>query len=185
MNKDGKFTRKIDYRNKLAMVSFLSDHYRYNTMNSWNNSTSYAHKVKVYGLGLSNDEENKLFELMECEDFYFEINMLMEDFAYNHDFAYQVGFNGRSSGYIVLYQGGYRLDIGNKKPFSYPGKSLDQNEDFDGWSLSELRDRCNLIQDFDQLVEDIFNLVKSMVKDCKVEDVEYQIIITKKVLKAA
>ena len=36
------------------MIDFLSDHFRYHTMNSWNNATSYARCVKLNRLSLMN-----------------------------------------------------------------------------------------------------------------------------------
>lgn len=43
-----KFSKKVDLRNREEMVKFLTSHFRYHTMNSWNNATSYAHNVKLY-----------------------------------------------------------------------------------------------------------------------------------------
>jgi len=40
------FFKPVDLRSQKAMVEFLSNHFRYNTMNSWNNSTSYANNIK-------------------------------------------------------------------------------------------------------------------------------------------
>lgn len=37
------------------MVNYLKNHFRYNTANSWNQSTSYARNVKVYNLDLPKD----------------------------------------------------------------------------------------------------------------------------------
>ncbi len=91
-------------RSKKAMIEFLENHYRYDTMNSWNQSTSYANKVKIYNC-IPSELQDKVFELMECEGFYDDINWILEDFAMEHDQQWQAGFNGRSSGYIVLYQG--------------------------------------------------------------------------------
>lgn len=99
------FSTKVDLRNKREMIDFLTNHFRYNTMNSWNHSTSYAHNVKVYNLGLTREQEDKLWDMIECEDFYDEINYLKNDFASVHNYSWQVGFNGKSGGYLVLYQG--------------------------------------------------------------------------------
>ena len=86
------------------MTDFLINHYRYNTMNSWNNSTSYANKVKIHGV-IPNELTSKVYELMESDDFYEPLNQIMSDWEHEHDHLWQAGFNGRSSGYIVLYQG--------------------------------------------------------------------------------
>lgn len=105
-----KFERKIDRRSRKAMTDFLSNHFRYNTMNSWNRSTSYANNVKVGELGLTHEQVMKLYEIMECEDAYDRANDLIWEFGYQHDWRWQVGFNGRSGGYLVLYKGGWKPD---------------------------------------------------------------------------
>jgi len=224
MNKGGKYTRKIDYRSKKSMVDFLTGHFRYDTMNSWNQATSYAHNVKIHRLGLTTEQEDKVFEMSECEDFYFSINSLINAFNYKHDFIYQAGFNGRSDGYIVLRQGGckvkhiftdseFEADSANyhgrtyadgygwkskeeaieagvynkqiKTVFSQPGRGLDMYEDFEEWDIDSLRDRCKLIQEFDDLVENILETVKAMLEEYQIEEEEYQVTKTRKVLKAA
>lgn len=106
------FSTKVDLRSRKAMTDFLINHFRYNTMNSWNCSTSYAANVKIYNLGLSRAELDKLYELIETDDFYDNINWLIHDFEAEHDHLWQVGFNGRSGGYLVLYEG-------YKKPSDY------------------------------------------------------------------
>lgn len=90
------------------MVAFLRDHFRYDTMNSWNRSTSYARNVKIYNLGLTHEQEMRAHELLEVRNTFDEINEIIHEFGADHDFRWQAGFNGRSSGYIVLYQGGKR-----------------------------------------------------------------------------
>ncbi len=107
-----KYSKKIDRRSRVAMEAFLETHFRYNTMNSWNNATSYAHNMKVYNLGLERDIVNKLFDLIATDDFYLRINDLIGEFGEAHNYSWQAGFNGRSGGYLVLYQGG-------RKPSGY------------------------------------------------------------------
>lgn len=99
------YYQKVDLRSRSAMTKFLSEHFRYPTMNSWNRSTSYANNVKIFNLGLSGREEDKLYELIEMTEFYDRINMMLSDYAMEHNYSWQAGFNGRSGGYLVLYQG--------------------------------------------------------------------------------
>lgn len=101
-----QFSKKVDLGSRKEMVEFLTSHFRYNTMNSWNRSTSYAHNVKIYKLGLTAEQDDKLWEMIDTEEFYDEIQWLIDDFAENHNYKWQVGFNGRNGGYLVLYQGG-------------------------------------------------------------------------------
>jgi len=104
-----KFFKEVDMRSKKAMINFLSNHFRYNTMNSWNASTSYANNLKIHKLGLSSDIENKLFEMIEMDAFYDALHNIIRDFGKNHNHNWQAGFNGKSGGYLVLYMGGSKL----------------------------------------------------------------------------
>ena len=100
-----QFSKEVDLRSRDAMTEFLVKHFRYNTMNSWNQSTSYANNIKVYNLGLSKEQEEKLYAMLDTAEFYTYINEMLYDFSAEHNHLWQVGFNGRSSGYLVLYQG--------------------------------------------------------------------------------
>lgn len=104
-----KFIKEVDLRSRKSMTRYLTTHFRYDTMNSWNQSTSYANNVKVYNLGLTKEQEEKLYAMLETSEFYTYINEMLNEFAIEHNHLWQVGFNGRSSGYLVLYQGFNRL----------------------------------------------------------------------------
>lgn len=108
-----QYYKEVNLNNRAEMINFLKNHFRYHTMNSWNKSTSYANNVKIYNLGLTREQENQIYELLETEGGYDNINFLIEEFESDHDYKWQVGFNGRSGGYLVLYQGG-RKDSGYK-----------------------------------------------------------------------
>lgn len=100
-----QFSKEVDMRSRKSMTEFLLNHFRYNTMNTWNQSTSYANNIKVYNLGLSRAQEEKLYAMLETAEFYSYINEMLNEFAAEHNHLWQIGFNGRSSGYLVLYQG--------------------------------------------------------------------------------
>lgn len=87
------------------MIEFLESHFRYNTMNSWNRSSSYAADLKIHHLGLPNDIENNAFKLLGVREAYEQISFLLEKWNEEHQYRWQVGFNGRSGGYLVLYEG--------------------------------------------------------------------------------
>ena len=103
------FQKKVSLRSRKAMTEFLSKHFRYSTMNSWNGSSSYAHCVKIHRLPFSEQERNVLYDMLDTEEAYEPINNILREFDAEHDFEYQVGFNGRSGGYLVLYRGGKKL----------------------------------------------------------------------------
>jgi len=81
---------------------------RYNTMNSWNASTAPAYNLKIYNV-IPRDLQGKVFEMMECDSFYEDINCLIDEFGIRHNYEWQAGFNGRSGGYLVLYKGEKKL----------------------------------------------------------------------------
>lgn len=185
------FSKRVDKRSRAEMTAYLSGHFRYNTMNSWNRSTSYACNMKLYKLGLDRGTEDKLWDMIQVPEFYERLNERIEDFNRQHNYLWQAGWNGRSGGYLVLYQGGtkpsgYRsyctkcgqknytsvAETGNwcgvcneearvdyiKPPmqiFSFPGRGVDMDEDFEDWSLYELQQRTELVQEFDRLADDI------------------------------
>ena len=77
----------------------------YYTMNSWNLSKAPAYNLKVYNV-IGNQLQDRVFELMECDNFYDDINWLIRVFGERNNWEWQAGFNGRSGGYLVLYRGG-------------------------------------------------------------------------------
>jgi len=88
------------------MIEFLSKHFRYDTMSSWNKVTSYARNVKIHNLDLTREQKNRAYEIIQADGAYDEINSILRGFDVANDYRYQIGFNGRSGGYLVLYQGG-------------------------------------------------------------------------------
>jgi hypothetical protein len=97
------------------MIDFLSDHFRYHTMNSLNNATSYARCVKLNRLSFPSAEvRDRAYDLLNAEDSFVlsGVNGRIRQFDESYDHQYQIGFNGRSGGYMVLYQGG-------RKPSEY------------------------------------------------------------------
>ena len=200
------FSRCVDKRSREDMTAYLSSHFRYNTMNSWNRSTSYACNMKIYNLELERETENKLWDLIQVPEFYDRLNELVEDFGRQHNYLWQAGWNGRSGGYLVLYQGGTksseyrsyctccgqknytsvaetgtRCGVCNKearidysKPpmqiFSYQGRGVDMDEDFEDWSIYELKQRTELVQEFDRLADDIVAEALYIAREHSVEE---------------
>ena len=212
------FWKAVDTRARYKMQKFLAEHFRYDTMSSWNRSTSYACNMKIYNLDVPAEVKDKLYEMLDCQDVYDRISELIDDFNAEHDFRWQAAFNGRSGGYLVLYQGGSKpsehksfcrfcgqrnftsvKETGNvcgrcrqpgridyaKPPlqvFTLPGKSTDMDEDFEGWSMDDLRARVKLVQEFDALADNIVLEVKSIAESCSVREEVYYEPKTRKVL---
>lgn len=200
-----KFYHRIDKRSRKAMTQYLTNHFRYNTMNSWNQATSYACNIKIYNLGLEREITDKLYDLIGVDEFYEPLRNLMQDFDAEHRYEWQAGMSGRSGGYLVLYQGGqkpseyksyctmcgqrnYRsiAETGTKcgacgrptrrdfevmpmQVYTYPGRGIDMDEDFQDWTLWELRDRVELVQEFDQLADMMVQEAVDLAKHCSIE----------------
>lgn len=215
------FYQKTDRQSRTAMEEFLSNHFRYPTMNSWNRSTSYANNLKIYQLGLSHEQETKLLDIMGCEGAYDSINSMIRKFDEQHDWQWQAGFNGRSGGYLVLYQGGWkpgeyrsyctvcgqrnftsveetgrrcgrcgnesRVDftVPPKQVYTMPGKGTDMDEDFADWDVEELRNRVQLIEEFDLLCDAIASEAAWMADNMDIEEQEVLVPKTRRVLKQA
>ena len=103
-----KFSQTVDLRSRTDMIDFLQNHFRYDTMNSWNQATSYACNLKIHKLGLCHEIEAKLYEMLDTQEFFYAQKDLMDAFAEDHQHRWQVGMNGRSGGYLVLYEGGIK-----------------------------------------------------------------------------
>jgi hypothetical protein len=122
------------------MIEYLTEHFRYNTMSSWNSSTSYAAKVKVTTF-VPSKLIGRALELLEVEEAFDPIHEIMSAWDRAHDYQFQVGFNGRSNGYIVMYQGGYTIQtIYLFKETDSEGKQ--EYSDLCGWlTHKEAKDR--------------------------------------------
>lgn len=213
-----RFYQAVDLRSRAEMTDFLQKHFRYPTMNSWNRSTSYACNLKIYRLGLTSEIENKLYEMLEVQEFFDGLRMLMDEFGAAHDYRWQVGMNGRSGGYLVLYQGetkpseykSYCTHCGQRNyktatdsdntcgvcrqtarvnfknpPMQisvYPGRGTDDDADYEDWSMAELRERVRLVQELDQLADAMVAEAVWMAQNCAVEEEEYLLPQTRKVL---
>lgn len=169
------FEERINRASRKDMISFLKDHFRYHTMNSWNINTSYAHCIKINRIDLPNDIDETKWDMLNCQEWNNHMYDLVNSFNDAHNYSWQVGTNGRSGGYLVLYQGG----IKDGKIICYPGRSTDQNENFDDWEMDEIKARVNIIRDFDMLVSDI---VIKFASFCRTYSVVDEIVMVPKTI---
>lgn len=179
-----KYFKKVNKRSNKEMFEFLKNHFTYYTMNSWNGLKSIANNVKVYNLGLNGDEF-KALEILEADE-YFTINNIIEGWEYEHP-SYEVGFNGRSAGYLVITEKGsnqniledYITDVDNYTDFKEYLKER-------GWTLKEyhnnLIEQVELVQAFDSLCDELVSQVQYMLDNYTVEE-ETQVAKKVKVLK--
>ena len=66
--------------------------------------------------------------------------------------------------------------------FTWPGKDVDTQEDFCDWTLSEIRERVELVQDFDKLCDDIVETYIDLCKNYRITEEEVLVPKTIKVL---
>jgi len=66
--------------------------------------------------------------------------------------------------------------------FTWPGKDVDEHEDFEDWTLSELRERVELVQEFDRLCEAIVSEYIEICKNYRITEEEILVPKTIKVL---
>ena len=158
------YVKGIDITNDKQMFNFLKDHYQYYTMNSWNGLKSIANNVKVYKLNLSGDCYNALTFLQD--DDYLTINCMIDEWQYEHP-GYVVGFNGRSGGYLVLYNAN-----DNKTVLI---DEVECNDDYEGYkemcreyfgsvkaARYKLVEMVKLVQDFDKLCDQLRDYVNEL-----------------------
>lgn len=162
------FYKEVDYNNYEEMFHFLSNHFTYDTMNSWNDLKSIAHDVKIWNLPV---DSNKALAALE-EDNYFQINNAIKDWEDDHP-GYEVGFNGRSGGYLVLTSSKsnhHVFESDSDCPCHYDNY-LDWKEivEEDYGSLdaykSTLEFEVKLVQEFDKLCDDLVEVLKDMIKE--------------------
>ena len=191
-------------RSRKEMIAFLSSHFRYSTMNSWNGQSSYAQNVKVSHLHFPDQAtRNRAYDLVQVYGIDIEagIRDAIENFQERHNHEYTIGFNGRSSGYMVLYdmtrtaddhkthcyscgQKNYKADTKvcgvchstNMHPYKgtvdhVSTKSIDGDNDFDCWDTHSLRNRVKLVMDFDAAVKEACDNFIGYCKDHKAEEV--------------
>lgn len=178
------YYKKVNKNSRKEMVDFLANHFRYFTINSRNRSTSYANNIKIYNLGIEDRNlEDKACDILYSDidtiEFYMNLNFLIEDFTC--EYGYDVSFNGRNSGYLVLYQRDYDKN-GNLRTF--PGRSMDDNDPkyFNDWSIDKLKERTKLIQAFDKLCDNMQDTFIHYLKHAEIVEEEEIITRTNKIL---
>lgn len=68
----------------------------------------FAHDIKIPSLNASSEEKDMMYEMLEVDDALDDIAYILHDFGDRHNNEFQIGANGRSGGYLVLYTGGMK-----------------------------------------------------------------------------
>ena len=168
----------VDICNPKSMFEFINNHFTYYTLNSWNGLQSIANNMKLYNLGLEGDWTTVLDYLYDEEDIGgigFQIRDLVDEWEAKHP-GYSLGWNGRSGGYLVIYNHDRRngtVNFRNILPEDLTGfdnyeEFKETIKDYYGWNVKdmipELREYTELIRDFDKLCEDLRDLANEYSK---------------------
>lgn len=174
----------VDICSPKSMFEFINNHFTYYTLNSWNGLQSIANNMKLYNLGLEGDWTAVLDYLYDEEDIGcigFQIRDLVEEWEAKHP-GYSLGWNGRSGGYLVIYNHDKKngtVNFRNILPEDLTGydnyeEFKEAIKDYYGWNVKdmipELREYTQLIRDFDKLCDDLRDLANEYSKlDYKAE----------------
>jgi len=103
------YIKQVNLNKRGEMIAFLKNHFRYDSMNSWNRSTSYANNIKLYNIEKPADiDDDRWCEVLMVTEWQEKLSDLLQEFGRAHNWQWQAGINGRSGGYVVLYQGGIK-----------------------------------------------------------------------------
>jgi hypothetical protein len=109
---------KVDLRSEKSVREYLESHFRYDTMSSHNRSTSFAQNIKLHKLKLEADPRiqaldtasgrgtgmDTAYSLLEVEDIWEQFaSKPIAKYTAAMDYQYTIGSNGRSGGYLVMY----------------------------------------------------------------------------------
>ena len=150
------------------------------------------------------------------QEFFSAQSALLAEFGEQHGYCWQAGMNGRSGGYLVLYQGelkpsGYKSycpRCGQKnyqeatasnntcgvcrqptrmnfphthmQVVTYPGRGTDDGEDYEDWSMYELRERVKLVQELERLADRMVDKAIHLVRHYDVAEEEFFVSQTRK-----
>ena len=163
----------VDICNTKSMWNFLKNHYTYYTMNSWNRSQSIANNVKLHRLDLDGDwtvAMRYLFDEADAGLLQMYIEDEIREFVDENPY-YEVFFNGRSGGYLVISE---KQGHGSVLPSCV--NDYDTYEDFkqgvkDSWYeervsdyTRELREAVEIVREFDKLCDRLRDLVNEYSK---------------------
>jgi hypothetical protein len=183
---------KTQTMTKAQMIKFITGFEKYPTMNSWNHSNGYSYNVKIHNLPLTKDEREAAYTMLNTDEFYENINEVVDEWGNEmkkygthsnpvdkrdvkeEEPNFTAGFNGRSSGHLVLYRW-------NGHNYAGSGWSYDEDE-FKEMSIDEVKYIYDILKEFEALYNQLIGCVKSLVRDYKVEDETYTIEKTRKVL---
>ena len=163
------YFKEVNLDNDKEVLDFLKNHKKYSLMNTWNMLYGYSNNIKIYNLDVTDEEKEKLYDLLDLDEPSFDIqmqfDMLNEEFNAKYH-GYYVIVNGRSGGYLVLSSDNVR-DYQNE--VNYPEEL----------SVDQRRELAEMVMDFDKFCDDYIAEILAIVNDN--ETVEEEVTYTKKI----
>lgn len=167
------YTTGVDIASTKSMWNFLHEHFTYYTMNSWNRSKSIANNVKLYNLELDGDwtvAMKYLFDETDASCLQLYIDDEIKEFEERNPY-YEVFFNGRSGGYLVLCEkAGHKSALPECVAgyYDYEEFKADVKSGWNGYNVSdfdrELRDAVEIVREFDKLCDRLRDIVNEYSK---------------------
>lgn len=144
-----------DHPSTKQMIDYLSFHFRYYTMNSWNQVKSYANRVKLHDLKIPEKHMDDALGIVcgdiSCQEYECIVEAVKH--AFYMETGYAMDFNGRSGGHLVLYdtlvdeRGSVRVRVG-RSPATDP-------ERLENLSEESLKQEYDLVRAFDLACENL------------------------------
>lgn len=163
------YFKEVNLDNDKEVLDFLKNHKKYSLMNTWNMLYGYSNNIKIYNLDVTDEEKEKLYDLLDLDEPSFDIqmqfDMLNEEFTGKHP-CYYVIVNGRSDGYLVLSSDNVR---DYQSEVNYPEEL----------SVNQRRELAKIVMDFDKFCDDYISGILAIVNDSEI--VEEEVTYVKKV----
>lgn len=163
------YYKKVNHNSNKECFDFLVNHFTYDTLNPWNGLRSIANNVKIHNLPVDFCDA---MEALEYDD-YFSINQTCRDWEDDHP-GYKVSFNGRSGGYLVLYNNhnnAHCFDDDYYNPCNGYDSYKDWKEDIQiHWGSLKayhpiLIKAVKIVQEFDKLCDDLLDVLRGLIFD--------------------
>lgn len=135
--------------------------------------------MKIHNLDLpdsilhDDEKTNLMWDILSgeayCPDYEIGIHETIAGFTKDHP-GYTMGFNGRSSGYLVLYDN------------EHPGKPVEvpDEDEINDMPVDELADIAGLVRDFDKACDEIRALFIDTVLEYRLVEQERTVTVTEK-----
>jgi len=169
------YKNNVDICSPKQLYNFITQHFQYYTMNSWNGIKSIANKVKITDLKLSTqlpadyDTVNAVFEIVFNEydeyGFWDDVNEIIRQFEREHQ-GFTIYSNGRTGGYLVLAK--------EHSVIPAVSQSIMDTEDYEDFKYESARDwggvknRINQLRFYGLLVRD-FDSTCDLIRQVLIE----------------